>query len=159
MWTFCNDVKLCSSNLCFYLKCISYPIDITSVPKIKISAEEFLSSQILTLSSMSGSSQCLFSSLCPAFVLIFIGHIALEHPLVLSEPQPVAMFSAHGSSSLDFMLYVYVPDVSDRLISQSDLNQSINEALEEAGIEIPFPQSDLHLKTVSRELQSLVKET
>ena len=91
-------------------------------------------------------------------VLEILKQCALEHPLVLSEPQPVAMFSAHGASSLDFMLYVYVPDISNRLITQSDLNQAINEALEEAGIEIPYPQSDLHLKTVSKEVQEFVKE-
>ena len=56
------------------------------------------------------------------------------------------------------MLYVYVPDISNRLIPQSDLNQAINEALEEAGIEIPYSQSDLHLKIISNEVKALVND-
>ena len=51
-----------------------------------------------------------------------------------------------------------VHTISNRLITQSDLDQAINEALEEAGIEIPYPQSDVHLKTISNEVKELVND-
>ena len=86
-------------------------------------------------------------------VIEIIIQCALEHPRVLSQPEPLALFVAHGESSLDFELRAFVPDVGDRMSSISELNQAINAALGEAGIVIPFPQRDLHLKTTPYDLQ------
>ena len=87
-------------------------------------------------------------------VLEIITTCALEHPRVLSTPKPSALFLAHGASSLDFELRTFVPDFDDRMTTISELNKAINDALDEAGIEIPFPQNDLHLKTVSSEVRA-----
>jgi len=87
-------------------------------------------------------------------VLEIITACALEHPRVLSTPKPAALFLAHGDSSLDFELRAFVPDIDDRMSTISDLNKAINNELDEAGIEIPFPQNDLHLKTVSPEVRA-----
>ena len=73
---------------------------------------------------------------------------AEEHPLVLSQPQPRALFLAFGSSSLDLELRVWTPDFSDRRQLQSELNQEIESEFSLAGIEIPFPQTDLHLRSI-----------
>lgn len=89
-------------------------------------------------------------------VIDIIIQCAQEHPRVLSQPKPLALFVAHGESSLDFELRAFVPDVGDRMSSISELNQAINAALDEAGIDIPFPQRDLHLKTTSYEFQQSV---
>ncbi len=77
---------------------------------------------------------------------------ANEHPLVLSTPPPRAMFLAFGASSLDFELRAWIPDVRQRTSTLSELNQEIESEFSQAGIEIPFPQSDLHLRTVSEEV-------
>ena len=82
-------------------------------------------------------------------VIDIMTRCATEHPRVLSKPEPLALFLAHGESSLDFELRAFVPDVVDRMRTVSELNQAINSALEEAEIAIPFPQRDLHLKTVN----------
>ena len=87
-------------------------------------------------------------------VLEIIIECALEHPRVLSTPKPSALFLAHGASSLDFELRAFVPDIDDRMSTISDLNKAINDSLDEEGIEIPFPQNDLHLKTVSSEVRA-----
>lgn len=87
-------------------------------------------------------------------VLEIIIACALEHPRVLSTPKPSALFLAHGASSLDFELRAFVPDFDDRMSTLSGLNKAINDALDEAGISIPFPQNDLHLKTVSPEVRA-----
>lgn len=73
---------------------------------------------------------------------------AKEHPLVLTQPQPRALFLAFGASSLDFELRVWTPDFSDRRQLQSELNQEIESEFSLAGVEIPFPQADLHLRSV-----------
>lgn len=83
---------------------------------------------------------------------------ALEHPQVLSEPKPSALFVSHGPSSLDFELRAFVPDIDERPRICSELNLAINSAFADAGIEIPFQQRDLHLKTVSHEVQNIISE-
>ncbi len=73
---------------------------------------------------------------------------AEENPQVLSTPKAKALFLDFGESSLDFELRVFIPEFSNRRLVQSELNIAINSEFEEAGIEIPFPQSDLHLRSV-----------
>ncbi len=84
-------------------------------------------------------------------VIEILVQCAKEHPLVLSTPPPRAMFLAFGASSLDFELRAWIPDVRQRTATLSELNQEIESEFSQAGIEIPFPQSDLHLRTVSEE--------
>ena len=77
--------------------------------------------------------------------------VAEEHPMTLTTPEPRALFLAFGDSSLDFELRVWVADFNDRRSVLSELNQEINNEFADAGIEIPFPQTDLHLRTVDDE--------
>lgn len=77
-----------------------------------------------------------------------------EHPQVLSKPQASALFLAFGASSLDFELRVWVPDFTDRMQVLSDLNQEIESEFSLAKIEIPFPQTDLHLRSVDEQVTS-----
>ena len=82
-------------------------------------------------------------------VLEILMSCAKEHPLVLAEPQPQALFLAFGASSLNIELRVWTPDFSDRVQLQSELNQEIDSEFSLAGIEIPFPQTDLHIRSVN----------
>jgi len=70
------------------------------------------------------------------------------NPVVLSSPKPTALFLAFGASSLDFELRIWIPEFLDKLQVLSDLNQDIDSEFTTNGIEIPFPQSDLHLRAV-----------
>lgn len=70
------------------------------------------------------------------------------NPMVLSTPPATAFFLAFGASSLDFELRVWVPDFLDKLQVLSDLNQDIENEFAINDIEIPFPQTDLHLRSV-----------
>ncbi|HCO43205.1 MAG TPA: hypothetical protein DIT63_03680 [Gammaproteobacteria bacterium] len=67
---------------------------------------------------------------------------------VSAEPAPQILFLAFGESSLDFELRIYVRRLEDRLAVTHELHMAIDQALRAAGIEIPFPQRDLHLRSV-----------
>ncbi|WP_305046941.1 mechanosensitive ion channel family protein [Geoalkalibacter sp.] len=71
-----------------------------------------------------------------------------KHSLVLEEPAPSALFMGFGDSSLDFELRCYIGDVSKRLGVRSDLGRYVDRRFREENIEIPFPQRDLHLRSV-----------
>lgn len=77
-----------------------------------------------------------------------LGEAAFAHPAVLEEPPPQALFMAFGDSSLDFELRVWVNDIRLRMEVRSTLLAEIDRRLREAGIQIPFPQRDLHLHSV-----------
>ena len=66
---------------------------------------------------------------------------------VLSYPDPYVIFHGFGDSALNFQLRCYVPDTDYFLSTKSDLNFAIDEAFRANGIEIPFPQRDLHLRS------------
>ena len=78
--------------------------------------------------------------------------VARAHPQALADPAPVVFFSRFGESSLDFELGVWSAEMSDRPRRfRSDLNFAIERQLREAGIEIPFPQRDLHIRRAAPE--------
>ena len=64
---------------------------------------------------------------------------------VLPDPEPTAMFTGFGESSLDFMLHAWIERYEDSLRVASDLRTAISQRLEREGIDIPFPQRDIHL--------------
>jgi len=66
---------------------------------------------------------------------------------VNKSKQPEVWFSEYGDSSLNFELLVWmdVRKVTENRM-RSELYFAIFEALAEAGIEIPFPQRDLHIR-------------
>lgn len=81
-------------------------------------------------------------------VLEILKSCAKANPMVLSTPKANALFLAFGTSSLDFELRVWIPEFLDKLQVLSDLNQDIDNEFALNNIEIPFPQSDLHLRSV-----------
>ena len=67
---------------------------------------------------------------------------------VLEDPAPSVFLKQFGESSIDFELVVWSAEMSHRPSRfKSDLNFAIEEKLREAGIEIPFPQRDLHIRS------------
>jgi potassium efflux system protein len=65
-----------------------------------------------------------------------------------SAPKPKVLFRAFGDSSLNFELRVFVHDVDSRISVVSDINFAIDKAFKKENIEIPFPQRDLHVKSL-----------
>ena len=81
----------------------------------------------------------------PEQVLELLLGIAKRNPDVLHDPEPFAMFVRFGPNSLDFELRVWA--THDFLRVGSELRVAVYRALKDAGIEVPFPQVDLHLRS------------
>ena len=74
--------------------------------------------------------------------------VARAHPGVLSDPAPTVLFHEFGDSSLNFILRVWTKEFSTiPSVLRSELNFAISRAFKEQGIEIPFPQRDLHIRS------------
>ncbi len=72
---------------------------------------------------------------------------ACAHPRCISDPAPKCFLRNFGDSSVDFILHFWVEDVTvGRWEPQSQVMFEIWRKFKECGIEIPFPQRDLHLK-------------
>ncbi len=73
---------------------------------------------------------------------------AREHPRCVSDPEPKCFLRNFGDSSVDFLLHFWVEDVSlGRWEPQSDVMFSAWRKFKEHGIEIPFPQRDIHIRS------------
>ncbi|MCU0230542.1 MAG: mechanosensitive ion channel [Acidobacteria bacterium] len=84
----------------------------------------------------------------PEKVLELLHRAAASHPRVLSHPPPNALFVAFGDSALDFSLRFWTVDFDHWMTVRSEVLAAIDAALRGAGIEVPFPQRDLHLRSV-----------
>ena len=87
----------------------------------------------------------------PERVLGLLKHVGQQHPKVLSEPAPAALFVRHGNHSLDFQLLVW-STFDDAGAVKSELTTAINRQLVQENIGMPFPQRDLNLKSVAPEI-------
>ena len=75
--------------------------------------------------------------------------VAHEHPEVITDGRatgPKALFMQFGDSALEFELRVRILRIPRRFDVISELNFAIDKQFREAGIQIPFPQRDLHVK-------------
>jgi potassium efflux system protein len=74
-----------------------------------------------------------------------------SHGLVRKKPAPEVYFVGFGASSLDFECRFWARVNDNRGRIASDLRSMILAQFRKNGIEIPFPQTDLHLRSVSDE--------
>ncbi len=88
----------------------------------------------------------------PDKVLKILQKAMTNHEKIMDEPPPKALFIGFGDSSLDFRLLFWTNDFENRWQLESDINVRINNELAKAGIEIPFPQRDLHLRSVAKDI-------
>jgi small-conductance mechanosensitive channel len=73
---------------------------------------------------------------------------AEANPDLLKRPAPQVVFQEFGESSLEFELRFFLREIDELLRVSSDLRFAIKKAFAEAGIEIPYPQRDLHIRGV-----------
>jgi small-conductance mechanosensitive channel len=81
--------------------------------------------------------------------------IAADIEGVLKRPAPEVLFSEMGDSSINFVLRVWTDEyINKPLILKSLLYFEIFKRFKKAGIEIPFPQRDLHIKNTDFKIQT-----
>ncbi|MBN2312538.1 MAG: mechanosensitive ion channel, partial [Sedimentisphaerales bacterium] len=78
--------------------------------------------------------------------------VAAAHPLVLNDPKPVVIFKRFGDSSLEFELRVFISGIENYVPVWHGINFAIDQAFRKAGIEIAFPQHDLHIRSVDPDI-------
>ena len=84
----------------------------------------------------------------PQRVIDLLLEVAREHERVLKYPPPVALFTGFGDSALNFRLNMWSATFDEFFQLRSEMTVRVNDALKAEGIEIPFPQRDLHLRSV-----------
>ena len=88
----------------------------------------------------------------PREVQSLLLEVVSKIPGVCCDPVPAVLFMGFGESSLDFSVRAWTDDFDQWLAIRSEMAIEIHRVLNEAGIEIPFPQRDLHLRSVAPEL-------
>lgn len=86
----------------------------------------------------------------PELVRDIMLEAASQHPRIMQGglvPAPKVLFRSFGDSALLFELRCFIRDINYKIDTISDLNYTITRLFRERGIEIPFPQRDLHLKS------------
>jgi potassium efflux system protein len=84
----------------------------------------------------------------PERVIRLLMGVAESHPGVLLDRPPAAFFLGFGESALNFELRFWCASQDAWFQLQSDVTVAIDKALRDAGIEIPFPQRELHIRSV-----------
>ena len=90
-------------------------------------------------------------------IKILLG-VAKKNKNLLEDPEPYVLFREFGDSALSFELRCYTEN-HDWLMILSDLHVKVNEAINKAGMVIPFPQRDLHIKSMEPNIVKSVKST
>jgi small-conductance mechanosensitive channel len=67
---------------------------------------------------------------------------------VSASPEPRVLFLGFGESSLDFEMRFWTSVYNRWMGISSEVAVEVNNALVREGIEIPFPQRDLHVRSV-----------
>jgi len=88
----------------------------------------------------------------PHDIMDLLFKVVSENENVLPQPKPWPLFDGFGDSSLDFRIMFWV-EFDRGLTIQSEVSMNIYDALMEAGIQIPFPQTDMHVKSCDPTVQ------
>ena len=83
----------------------------------------------------------------PEAVRKLLLEVAESHPGVLQDRRPDVLFQEFGESSMHLIFRVWTRDYTDRPgVLRSELNYAISRKFREHGVEIPYPQHDIHIK-------------
>ncbi|MFK7988081.1 MAG: mechanosensitive ion channel domain-containing protein [Sandaracinaceae bacterium] len=83
----------------------------------------------------------------PGEVKRILQRVLYRQPGILSDPPPEVLCTGFGDSSIDFVLRFWTTEYVEGVRLKSRLAERVYRALDEHGIEIPYPQRDVHLRT------------
>jgi small-conductance mechanosensitive channel len=84
----------------------------------------------------------------PRLVKELLLKVARENPQVMNNPEPFVLFEDFGSDALAFKLFAYVFDITKGIGVRTDLRIAILETFKQHGIEVPYRQTDVHLRNM-----------
>jgi small-conductance mechanosensitive channel len=85
--------------------------------------------------------------------------VAREDPHTLKEPAPSVFLENFGENAIEFKLVVWSSEMSARPSRyRSDINFAIAEKFREAGIELPFPQRDIHIRSGVLKVENVTEQ-
>jgi small-conductance mechanosensitive channel len=90
----------------------------------------------------------------PKQVIDLLLQVAKATPGIIEKPQPAILFTGFGSNSLDFKVRAWTDNYDEWISVHSDLTLRIHDAIVAAGIEIPVPQRDLHLRSIDPDVKA-----
>ncbi|SHN05944.1 Mechanosensitive ion channel [Duganella sacchari] len=82
----------------------------------------------------------------PEKVLAILAGAAGATPGVVADPAPVVLMTGYGESALNFAIHAWTNDVSHWTQVRGELLQRVLAALQAAGMTIPYPRIDVHLR-------------
>lgn len=80
-------------------------------------------------------------------VMKALREVADENNDILKDPEPFVLLSGFGDSSWDMVLVVWLGDPKKYYVTRSAINCAIVQKFRDYGVEIPFPQRDLHVRS------------
>lgn len=92
----------------------------------------------------------------PSQVIALLTKVTTDTPHVARSPAPVVLFTGLGASSLNFGIRAWTYDFENWTGIRSELMTRVHAALREAGIEMPFPQQDVHVRSMSAEVGAML---
>jgi len=81
--------------------------------------------------------------------------ILRDNPKVLDDPEPLITFEGFGDSALDIVVRAYLPSMDVRLDAIHEVYTAIHKRFAEEGLEIAFPQRDIHLRNFPKSLERI----
>jgi len=81
-----------------------------------------------------------------------------DSKFVMKDPKPLILLNDFGNSSVDFRILFWTNDINRWVETRSDIMRAIYSKFDEKGISIPFPQQDLHIKSIDPDVaKSILK--
>lgn len=93
----------------------------------------------------------------PELACTILRGICRQHTNVLSDPEPTVVFEGFGDSSLTITVRAFLANLDVRLQTLHELHSQFYQAFREAGIELSFPQRDLHIRSLPPGLLDWIK--
>jgi small-conductance mechanosensitive channel len=94
----------------------------------------------------------------PRRVLELLTDVTTGTEGIATEPAPTVLFVGFGANSLEFGIRAWTNNFGDWVKIRSNLTVRVYDALRASGIEIPFPQQDLHVRSVAPAAAAVLAE-